>query len=175
MSSWTALTEIEVCTEAVETDSGVRAVRNEVADIAGGVCANATKLPAVLAESSGDDNIMNILDSFRNTRWSTFQTTHLNDRDNDRIIFRFLGDQRVSYMKATFFDGHLAKQNFRLYKEGAHDTTWTPIGDERVASRNDGMQTFLIEEAGVNALFIVAHGNEKGDYTKISEVEVWGC
>lgn len=143
--------------------------------LAGEVCASPSKLAPVSVRLDGDDNVSVLFDGNFQTRWSTTNTFHNSDHNNDKIIMRFLGDQRVSRVKIAFFDGDLARPHFSLYKQNAVERMWTPVLDNEIGDRTEAFQTFDIEQSGVNQLYIVGNGNDIGDYTKISEVEVWGC
>lgn len=152
----------------------MRAAKNELKKLSGVVC-EVEKLAAVNVKADGSDNLSVIFDGNFETRWSTSNTQHEDDLDNDKIRLRFLGDQFVSYVKIAFFDGHLAKPHFSLYKQKATDTTWTNVYDHHIAEKTESFQEFYIDQSGVNKLYIVGNGNDVGDYTKISEVEVYGC
>lgn len=143
--------------------------------LAGQICANPSKLSPTSVRIDGDQNVAVLFDGNFNTRWATQNTANNSDHNNDKIIMRFLGDQRVSRVNIAFFDGDLAKPHFSLYKQSAVERMWTSVLDHHIASRTEAFQTFDIEKAGVNQLYIVGNGNDIGDYTKISEVEVWGC
>ena len=123
----------------------------------------------------GEGNVSVLFDGNFQTRWSTHNTANDSNYNNDKIIMRFLGDQRVSRVKIAFFDGDLARPHFSLYKQSAVARKWTPVLDNHIASRTEAFQTFDIEETGVNQLYIVGNGNDIGHYFKISEIEVWGC
>ena len=62
-----------------------------------------------------------------------------------------------------------------LYTQEAAAWSWTPVLEGEIGERTEKFQTFDIEKTGVNQLYIVGNGNDVGDYTKISELEVWGC
>lgn len=173
------MNEFEVCgvqeTESDALFSGVRAAKNEIAELAGGVCKNTTIVPATRVRSTSVHNVRNLFDDNYITRLSFQRTNSTNDLDNDRIMLQFKGEVSVSHVNILFFDGHLAPQRFRLYKEGSRDTTWTPMGEERVAGRNNLMQTFSVQETGVRTLSFVGHGNEVGLLNKIAEMQIHGC
>lgn len=178
--SWTALTEFEICggagAESNALFGGLEAAANkELQQLAGSVCANPEKLAATTVRVGGSDNVSVLFDGNFNTRWSTLNTANVDDLNNDKIIMRFLGDQSVAWVKIAFFDGHLAKPHFSLYTQEAAAWSWTPVLLGEIAERTEQLQTYQIETSGVNQLYIVGNGNDVGDYTKISEVEVWGC
>ncbi|CAN0221241.1 unnamed protein product, partial [Laminaria digitata] len=122
-----------------------------------------------------DNNVAALFDGDFSTRWSTEETTDENDLQNGRITLHFIGDQNVAWVKIAFFDGHLAHQHFSLYKESAAASEWTPVLQYANAQTTESFQTYDIDETGVNKLYIVANGNDVGHFTKVSEVEAWGC
>lgn len=151
------------------------AAKNEIATLADQVCADPKKLTAYWSKCTGSDNVRSIFDGNFATRWSTTETKHSNDLDNAKIITSFAGDMHVSYVKMAFFDGDLAHQYFSLYTQQAKDKEWTLVLDGQQAARSESWQTFDLQLTGVHVLSIVGHGNDVGDYSKISEVEVYGC
>lgn len=173
------MTEVEICGEAAQESNalfgGVKAVNKELQMLAGEVCPESAKLSPVTVRANGRDNLSTVFDGNFETRWSTFNTANEDDLDNDKIIIRFLGDQRVSKVKIAFFDGHLARPHFSLYTQSAAAWSWTPVLESHIADKEEAFQTFSIEASGVNQLYIVGNGNDRGDYTKISEIEIWGC
>lgn len=174
------MTEMEICGSAgAESNAlfgGLQAAANkELQELAEEVCAAPTKLAATTVRVDGSDNVSVLFDGNFNTRWSTFNTANADDLNNDKIIMRFLGDQRVSRVKIAFFDGDLAKPHFSLYTQEAAAWSWTPVLQAKIGQRTEQFQTFNINKIGVNQLYIVGNGNDVGDYTKISELEVWGC
>ncbi|CAM9341807.1 unnamed protein product, partial [Laminaria digitata] len=179
-NNWTALTEFEVCgADSQESNAlfggAAKAAAKEIQMLAGQVCARPSKLAPTSVRIDGDDNVSVLFDGNFQTRWSTVNTANKSDHNNDKIIMRFLGDQRVSRVKIAFFDGDLARPHFSLYKQSAVERVWTEILDNQIGARTEAFQTFDIEQSGVNHLYIVGNGNDIGLYTKISEVEVWGC
>ena len=174
------MTEFEICAGArVEINAlfgGLKAaVNKDIQQLAGEVCANPEKMAATTVRVDGNDNVSVLFDGNFNTRWSTFNTANVDDLNNDKIIMRFLGDQRVTRVKIAFFDGDLARPHFSLYTQEAAAWSWTPVLEGEIGERTEKFQTFDIEKSGMNQLYIVGNGNDVGDYTKISEVEVWGC
>ena len=174
------MTEFEICGAAgAESNAlfgGLEAVANkEIQQLAGAVCANPEKLAATTVRVDGDDNVSVLFDGNFQTRWSTVNTANDDDLNNDKITMRFLGDQSVTRVKIAFFDGDLAKPHFSLYTQEAAAWSWTPVLEGEIGKRTEQFQTFDIEKTGVNQLYIVGNGNDVGDYTKISELEVWGC
>ena len=180
LCSWTALTEFEICggagAESNALFGGLEAAASKgLQQLAGAVCANPEKLSATSVRVDGSDNVSVLFDGNFNTRWSTYNTGNVDDLNNDKIIMRFLGDQRVTRVKIAFYDGQLAKPHFSLYTQEAAAWSWTPVLEGEIAQRTEQFQTYNIEKSGVNQMYIVGNGNDVGDYTKISEVEVWGC
>ncbi|CAN0404164.1 unnamed protein product, partial [Ascophyllum nodosum] len=177
-NNWTALTEFEVCAEAgYESNSkfpGMKTAEKELQKLADAEDDD-EGLSAVNVKSDGPEHLSVIFDGNFETRWSTSNTQNSDDLDNDKIRLRFLGDQSIHKVKIAFFDGHLAKPHFSLYKQKAGATTWSVILDHEIAEKTESFQTFVINETGVNKLYIVGNGNDIGDYTKVSEVEVYGC
>lgn len=178
-NSWTALFEFEACGEAAAESNALfgglkKAVKGELQVLAGGVCAEPKILVPKKATSSGNSNVLEIFDKRFSTRWSTEATTDSDDLNNGKITLRFQGDQKVSKVHLAFFDGDLARPHFAMYKQSASAATWTKVG-EYIGEKISTMQTFEIEESGVNKLYIVGHGNDVGDFTKVSEVEISGC
>lgn len=179
-SSWTALTEFHVCA-ASEGESnalfgGVRAFSKELQELTGEVCAAPTLLsPTRVTAYGSENNISALFDNNFQTRWSTLETTNENDLQNGKITMHFPGDQHISRVRISFFDGDLARPHFSLYKQAASETAWTPVLEHEVADRTEKYQNFEIQAVGVNKLYIVCNGNDIGEYTKISEVQAWGC
>lgn len=174
------MTEIEICGSVGEESnalfSGVKAVEKELQELADAVCPEPVKLSPVHVKASGSDNVRFLFDGNLETRWSTNDTRNDNDLDNGKVTMRFLGDQRVSHVKIAFFNGELAFAHFRLYTQKATDSTWSNVfTNDTIAAREHTLQQFDIEKGGVNKLYIVGKGNDVGAYTKISEIEVWGC
>ncbi|CAM9787554.1 unnamed protein product, partial [Laminaria digitata] len=179
-NNWTALTEFEICggagAESNKLFGGIEAAANkEMQQLAGAVCANPQKLAATTVRVDGSDNVSVLFDGNFNTRWSTTNTANVDDLNNDKIIMRFLGDQKVTRVKIAFFDGDLARPHFGLYTQEAAAWSWSPVLEGQIGQKTEQFQTYTIEKSGVNQLYIVGNGNDVGDYTKISEVEVWGC
>lgn len=178
-SSWTAISEIEVCGAAAAESNAMfggvkKAIEGELQELASSVCTTPSMLVPVKSKSSGSSNVLQIFDDNFQTRWSTDATTDLDDINNGKITLRFQGDQKVTKVKVAFFDGDLARPHFALYKESASDHTWTLVNNY-IAEKTDLLQTFEIEETGVNKLYLVGHGNDVGDFTKVSELQVYGC
>ena len=180
--SWTALTEIAICGVKAESNAlfgGLRTAKKEIAELAGSVCTSCDKLlEPVFADASASDatdDVRYLFDDNFETRWSTERTTAENDLDNAKVTLNFGGDVHVCHANLAFFDGDLARQEISLYKQSAVAHKWTQIGESIVAEKHSAFQKIEIQETGVNKLYIVAHGNEIGDYTKISEAQFWGC
>lgn len=182
--SWSAFTEVQICGKAAEENAlfggGVRAAKNEIAQLAGEevLCPNGIeKLEPEESRATGEDNVLYLFDGNFETRWTTEETQNSNDLDNAKVMLEFLGDMTVTSVKIAFFDGHLAKPYFSLYKESASEKTWTPLleGEVQVGAKTESFQEFVIGESGVNVLSIVGKGNAVGERTKISEIEVYGC
>lgn len=127
------------------------------------------------SKGTGTDDIRHVFDSNFETRWTSQETTNENDLDNAKVMLTFDGDKHVSHVDIAFFDGHLARPHFGLYKQGAGDAEWTPIQAGQVAAQTETFQTFDVQQEGVNVLYIVGNGNDVGDFTKISEIVVYGC
>lgn len=177
-NSWTAFTEIEICGAEAESNAlfgGVRAVKKEIAELAGGVCTECTLLAPVKSKVTGRDNVKEIFDGNFNTRWSTQATQAKNDLDNAKISATFLGEQHVCHVDIAFFDGHLARPHFSMYKQSAHAATWSPVLVGEIGSKSSSFQRFDIQETGVNTLYIVGNGNDLGDFSKVSELRIYGC
>lgn len=178
--SWTALTEFHVCAASEGENNalfgGVRAFSKELQDLTGEVCATPQLLtPTKVTAHGGENNINALFDGIFETRWTTLETMDENDLQNGKITMHFYGDQRVSRVRMSFFDGDLARQHFSLYKQSAAETSWTPVLEHQMAERTENYQNFEIQETGVNKLYVVANGNDIGAYTKISELQAWGC
>ncbi|CAM9713001.1 unnamed protein product, partial [Ectocarpus sp. 8 AP-2014] len=181
-NNWSAFNEFEVCGEEVESNalfSGVRAAKKKLAQLEGdSVCVEPVKLAvqnAHVTDSSNSNNVRSIFDLNFRTWWASANTQNEDPMENAKIRLRFQGDQKVSYVKIAFFDGHLASYHMNLYKRAAADTEWTGVLTGQVVEAVSTFQTFTIEETGVNVLYIVGLGNDVGDKFKVSEVEVYGC
>lgn len=187
-NNWTPLTEIEICgaSAAAETNAlfgGVEAVKNDVEQLntALAVCPSSSKLSPVKAKTQGGSgNVMELFDGNFKTRWSTDNTFHEQDLDNDMVHLTLQGDSYLSSISMALFDGHLASQYFAVYTKSATATTWSPVEDangnvERKAADHEGLQHFAIGRDRVTHIYIVGKGNEMGDFTKISELEMRGC
>lgn len=147
----------------------------EIEALAGQVCTQASKIAPVKVKASGSDNVKVLFDGNFDTRWTTVNTQNNSDLDNDMVQVTLAGDTRVSKVKISFFDGDLAHQYFSLYIQSATDVVWTLVLDNESAGLSLGLQTFDINMDGVHKVYIVGKGNDVGLFTKISEVEVWGC
>ncbi|CAN0385962.1 unnamed protein product, partial [Ectocarpus sp. 12 AP-2014] len=181
-NNWSAFNEFEVCGEEVESNalfSGVKAAKKKLAQLKGdSVCVEPVKLAvqnAHVTDSSDSNNVKSIFDLNFHTWWASANTQNEDPMENAKIRLRFQGDQKVSYVKIAFFDGHLASYHMDLYKRAAADTEWTGVLTGEVVEAVSTFQTFTIEETGVNVLYIVGLGNDVGDKFKVSEVEVYGC
>lgn len=178
-NNWTPLTEIEVCgksdSESNALFGGVETVKEEIEALAGQICGESSKISPVKVKASGSDNVKVLFDGNFDTRWTTVNTQNEADLDNDMVQVTLAGDTRVSKVKISFFDGNLAHQYFSLYTQAATDTVWTPVLENESAALTLGLQSFDINMDGVHKVYIVGKGNDVGLFTKISEVEVWGC
>lgn len=179
-NNWSAFTEVEVCSESLgEVNAlfgmGVRAIGDELEALAGEVCTAPTKLAPVNAKASGSDDVRVLFDGNFETRWSTINTQHESDINNDKVTLTFGGDVRVSSLQMSFFDGHLAHQFFSVYVQSAKEYTWTPVLVREQAAREESLQTFDINMDRVNKMYIVGNGNVVGDFSKFSEIQVFGC
>lgn len=178
--SWTALTELEVCGKTASGSNALfggvkQAVGHELQELAGEVCTAPKKLAPKRVTTSGRENVSVIFDGNFETRWATQNTGNVNDLDNDKIMMMYQGDMNISKIKLAFFDGHLAKPHFSVYCQKAKDSVWTPIFEQKIGAQTEQFQTFNIDYIGCNQMYIVGNGNDVGDYTKVSEVEVYGC
>lgn len=178
-NNWTALTEFEVCgPSAGESNAlfgGIRAMGKELEMLAGEICSESTEIAPVTAIASGAEDVRKMFDGNFETRWSTVNTQNDSDLDNDMVQLTFGGDTRISKVKIAFFDGNLAHQYFSLYTQSASATTWTPVLQREQAATHVGLQTFDLNVDDVNVMYIVGNGNDVGFYTKISEIQVFGC
>ncbi|CAB1113419.1 unnamed protein product [Ectocarpus sp. CCAP 1310/34] len=177
-NNWTAFTEVEVCAKSAETNAlfgGIEAIREELGMLAGEVCSAPTKLVPTGAKASRSDDVRVLFDGNYETWWSTINTQSESDLSNDMVQLTFAGDTRVSFLNIAFFDGHLAHQYFFVYVQSAHAYTWTPVMLNEQAATQVGMQTFSIDLDGVHKIYVVGKGNDVGAYSKLSEVEVYGC
>lgn len=179
-NNWTALTEIEVCTKPAASENarfgGVKAVGKDLEAVAGQVCSETKKIAPKSVMASGSDDVRLMFDNNFDTRWSTFNTQEDSDLSNDKVKVTFAGDTVVSSVSIAFFDGHLARQHIRFYTQEADAIEWTPtFPGVTIAALGESKQTFQINMKNVHALYIVGKGNEVGFYTKISEIEIFGC
>ena len=178
-NNWSAFTELEVCSKAAGESNalfnGIGAVEEELEMLAGEVCLTPTKLAPVASKASGSDNVKVLFDGNYNTRWTTVNTQSESDLSNDMVQLTFEGDMRVSTLNIAFFDGHLAHQYFSVYVQSAAAYTWTSVMVNEQAAKEETMQSFDINVDGVYELYIVAKGNDNGDYSKFAEIEVLGC
>lgn len=189
-NNWTPLTEIEICADvdsssAVESNAlfgvggGVEAVTKDVNQLASeddDFCPEPTKLAPLEVIAHGGDGATHLLvDENFETRWTTQNTYHGNDLENDRIQLHMGGEKYLSYVKVAFFDGQLANQYFSIYTEAAVDDGWTARYYNQTADDHERLQTFDVDASHVAEVFLVGRGNEQGNYTKISEIELFGC
>lgn len=178
-NNWTALFELEVCTaSAAESNAlfgGVKAVGKELQQLAGQVCASPIKLSPKKVVSSGRENVEVLFDGRFDTRWTTENTQDESDLNNDKVMMTFKGDVKVSSVKVAFFDGTLAHQYISIYTQSASAKTWNAVASKEQAKMSDSLQSFPINEKRVTRLYIVGKGNDVALYSKISEIEVWGC
>eukprot|EP00752_Nemacystus_decipiens_P002937 g2732.t1 len=179
-NNWSAFTEIEVCAEAGGESNALfgglqAAIGEELEVLAGQVCSAPTVLSPKHVHGSGSDDVRLLFDGNFETRWSTSNTQHESDLNNDKVVLTFIGDVRVSHLDISFFDGQHAHQYFSVYVQSARDYTWTPVLIKEQAAKTESLQTFEINMDGVNKLYIVGNGNDVGDFSKFSEVMVFGC
>ena len=179
-NNWSAFTEIEVCAKAAGESNALfgglqDAIGEELEVLAGEVCAAPEKLSPVKVKASGSDQLRVLFDGNFETRWSTTNTQHESDLNNDKVTLTFGGDVRVSSLQISFFDGDLANQFFSVYVQSARENTWTPVMLKERAARMESFQTFDINMDGVNKMYIVGNGNVVGDFSKFSEIQVLGC
>lgn len=187
-NNWTPLTEIEICGPTLPAESnalfgGVEAVKHDVKQLNGALvqCPTPSKLaPVKVNIQGGTGNVLELFDGNFKTRWSTDNTFHEEDMDNDLVHLTLQGDSYLSSISIAFFDGHLASQHFAVYTKSAKARTWTPTEDadgnvQRKAADHEGLQNFAIGRDIVTDIFIVGNGNAIGDFTKISELELLGC
>ncbi len=178
-NNWSAFTEVEICAEpGGESNAlfgGLRTAEEELETLAGEICAAPSKLVPVSVKASGNDNVKALFDGNFLTRWSTINTQNASDMDNAKVIMNFGGDMRVSTLKIAFFDGHLANQYFSVYVQSAKDYSWTPVLQKEQAAKTKEMQTFAINLDDVNQLYVVGNGNDVGNFSKFSEIAVFGC
>lgn len=177
-NSWSAFTELEICGEA-EAESnalfgGVQTRGKELQQLDQRLDCTPTLLsPKFVSATEGE--VMYVVDNNFETRWSTENTGREDDLDNSKLMFRFGGEVSISQLKIAFFDGHLARQHFSVYTQSATATRWTSALDHVIADMHEKFQTFDIYTENVNQLYIVGNGNDVGSYTKISEVQIYGC
>lgn len=182
-NSWTAFTEIAICGVEAEENAlfgGLRGAKNKMAELSGSQCSSCELLAPVKAHATtqeGDHiHVHEIFDGDFSTRWYTEATQASNDLDNGKVTITFLGDQHLCHVDIAMFDGHLAHQYVKFYKQAAGETTWTAIGEGDVKlEKTDGLQTLELQESGVYKFYIVGHGNDVGAFNKISEVQFYGC
>lgn len=179
-NGWSALTRVEVCTEPTTESNalfdGIDAVKQEVF---GYSCLQPDLLRVRKITGTGsDDDVKNTVDNIFNTRWTTQSTTDdSSDLSNGHLIFEFSGEKYVSTIEIAFFDGDQAAQYFSVYTQSASDDSWTAVDSliNKKADKNEKMQSFDIYLDGVALLYIVGRGNDIGDYSKFSEIKIFGC
>lgn len=183
-NNWTPLTEIEICgaEAAAETnalfEAGVDELHNDLQQLNAGlaVCPTPVKLAPVKTRLlGGSGNVESLFDGNFQTRWSTDNTAHENDLDNDKIQLILQGDSYIASVKMAFFDGNLAHQHFSVYTQSATANRWSDALIGQIADKHERLQTFAVGVDRVTTVYIVGNGNDVGDFTKISEVELWGC
>lgn len=180
-NNWSAFTELEVCAEDSAEESnalfgGMEAMDEELEVLAGEICSAPTKLSAVEVKvSDNHDNVKNLFDGNFESRWSTQNTQNESDMENDKVTLTFGGDTRISSIKISFFNGNLAKQYFSIYRQSASENTWTPVMQKEESAQHELFQEFDINSDRIHKLYIVGNGNEVGDFSKFSEIEVYGC
>lgn len=183
-NNWTPLTEVEICGSTISAETNALfggladAVDKDIHELNSKlvVCPTPRMLaPVKIRVQGGQGNVADLFDGNFQTRWSTENTIHPNDVNNDHVRMRMQGDSYITYVKIAFFDGRLARQHFGVYTRSATGKEWSPVLEGHIAEPNDKLQTFHVETDRVTELFIVGNGNDVGDFTKISEIEVWGC
>lgn len=178
------MTEVEVCGAEASTNAlfgGIAAADKELATLAGEACAEPEVLvPREIRQANVDshEDVKDAVEDNAETRWSTVNTQHSNDHDNGQLVIEFIGDVDVSDIKLRFFDGDSTRYKVNIYVQSANDVEngveWMLI-EAIDAEQTASWQTFEIDQTGVYKLFIVAKGNDRGKFTKISGVEVHGC
>lgn len=183
-NNWTPLTEVEICsaTLAAETNRLFGGLEGAVdkdfhkLNSALTVCPTPRKLgPVKTRLQGGQGNVAHLFDGNFQTRWSTDNTANEDNLDNNKVQMTMVGDSYITKVKIAFFDGHLARQKFSVYTQSARAKGWTPVFERAFAETTEAFQAFPIETDRVTDLFIVGNGNDVGQFTKISEIEVWGC
>lgn len=183
-NNWTPLTEFEICGTNTVAESnalfgGLKdSVKKDIdtlnSDLS--ICPEPAKLaPHKVRVHGGSGNVAYLFDGNYQTRWSTENTFHDDDINNDKVQLTFVGDSYISYVKIAFFDGHLAPQVFGIYTQSATAKEWEPASPGQIAAMHEGLQTFDINTDKITYLYLVGNGNTVGDFTKISEIEVYGC
>lgn len=182
-NNWTPLTEFEVCGSASSlesnalfgVDAGVKKTIEHVnAQLT--VCPEPSVLAPVKTRlHGGSGNVAHLFDGNFQTRWSTDNTYHADDLDNDKVQVTLVGDSYISHVNIAFFDGHLAHQHFAIYTQSATAKSWHPALPGVIAEKNEGLQHFSLGLDKVTHIYVVGNGNDVGDFTKISELEIYGC
>lgn len=188
-NNWTPLTEMQICVEEVSSSTvesnalfglgGVDAVTKNIKQLASdgdALCPEPTKLSADTVKHHGGEGATHlVVDGDYGTRWTTQETYHQNDLNNDMIQFSLGGERYLSYVKVAFYDGSLAEPHFSLYTERSVSQGWTEIYYDKKAEKVEVLQEFNTTVRRAAEVFLVGRGNDSGNYTKISEVELWGC
>ena len=179
-NDWSAFTEFEVCmAPAAESNalfSGIDAAKEELQMLTGEfVCAAPRKLGPKRSTASGSDDVRALFDGTSKSRWTTVNTQSESNLSNDKVTLTFRGEVFVSTLNIAFFDGHLAHQYFSVYVQSATADLWTPVMENEQAAMEETVQSFDINLDGVFKLYIVANGNDVGDYSKFTAIEVLGC
>lgn len=182
-NNWTALTEVEICGPAAAVESnalfgGVEAVAKDVgklnADFAS--CPVPRQLaPRKIYLQGAAGNVKDLFDGNFQTRWSTENTHYVDDLNNDQVHVVLHGDSYLSHVNIAFFDGDLAHQWFSIYTKSAAADEWTKNRFNETAARVETLQTFHTHTDRVTDVYVVARGNDVGLFTKLSEIELWGC
>ncbi|CAM9362869.1 unnamed protein product, partial [Sphacelaria rigidula] len=182
-NNWTALTEVEICGPAAAVESnalfgGVEAVAKDVgklnADLA--LCPVPRQLaPRKVYLQGAAGNVKDLFDGNFQTRWSTENTHYVDDLNNDQVHVVLHGDSYLSHVNIAFFDGDLAHQWFSIYTKSAAADEWTKNRFNETAARVETLQTFHTDTDRVTDVYVVARGNDVGLFTKLSEIELWGC
>jgi len=193
--SWTAFTEIAVCGYEAEENAlfgGLRTAKDKITELATNTnevcnacsvcstqqCKTVAPKKAHVTNPEGDIvHVHELFDGDYHTRWFTDVTSATNDLDNGKITITFDGDRKICGLSIAMFDGHLAHQHIGIKVQAAVDTKWHTAGDEIDVEmeKTDALQYIHLSELRVTKLYIVGHGNDVGDFNKVSELQIFGC
>lgn len=182
-NNWTALTEVEICGPAAAVESnalfgGVEAVTKDVGELNANLalCPVPGKLsPRKVSLQGAAGDVKVLFDGNSQTRWSTENTFHADDLNNDQVHVVLHGDSYLSHVNIAFFDGDLARQWFSIYTKSAAANEWTVSRFNETAASVETLQTFHTDVDRVTDVYVVARGNDVGNFTKLSEIQLWGC